>query len=155
MINWMKLVGQGRAKAYGISWTEEEIKAITSVNPAKREFLIKELRAGKKLEDINISKEEKKEKVDVLPQEESLKEKEVITISEDPEPFDIPEEEVPVNAREVVVKEEQEKVKALTEEIKNDFGKLKAFSKEAGIDVKIYTKKAQMLEELEKIGITL
>lgn len=151
----MKLVGQGRAKAYGISWTEEEIKAITGVNPAKREFLIKELRAGKKLEDINISKEEKKEKVDVLPQEESLKEKEVITISEDPEPFDIPEEEVPVNAREVVVKEEQEKVKALTEEIKNDFGKLKAFSKEAGIDVKVYTKKAQMLEELEKIGITL
>ena len=151
----MKLVGQGRAKAYGISWTEEEIKAITSVSPAKREFLIKELRAGKKLEDINISKEEKKEEVDVLPQEESLKEKEVITISEDPEPFDIPEEEVPVNAREVAVKEEKEKVKALTEEIKNDFRKLKAFSKEAGIDVKVYTKKAQMLEELEKIGITL
>ena len=155
MINWMSLVSQGRAKAYEVPWTEEEIRAITSVNPAKREFLIKELRAGKTLEEINTSQEEVKEKVDTLPQVESPEEKEVMTISEDPEPFDIPEEEVPLNAREVVVKEEQEKVKALTEEIKNDFGKLKAFSKEAGIDVKVYTKKAQMLEELEKIGITL
>ena len=29
-INWNKLVGQGRAKAYGVPWTEEEARARAS-----------------------------------------------------------------------------------------------------------------------------
>ena len=48
-INWMKLVGQGRAKAYEESWSEEEINAISKASPVEKEFLIKELRAGKKI----------------------------------------------------------------------------------------------------------
>ncbi|MCX6724245.1 MAG: hypothetical protein NT155_03700 [Candidatus Staskawiczbacteria bacterium] len=43
-INWPKLVNQGRAKAIGVSWTEEEAVAISKCAPAEREALIAELR---------------------------------------------------------------------------------------------------------------
>ena len=40
-INWGKLVAQGRAKAYGVPWSDEELKALASGVSAE------ELRKGK------------------------------------------------------------------------------------------------------------
>ena len=45
-INWPKLVNQGRAKAIGVSWTEEEAVALSKCNPVEREAMIAKLRGG-------------------------------------------------------------------------------------------------------------
>ena len=34
LIDWGKLVAQGRAKAHGVSWSEEEVKAVSSISRA-------------------------------------------------------------------------------------------------------------------------
>jgi len=55
---YAKLVGQGRAKAINVPWTEEEMAQIVACkNPAERAALIAELRAGGTVE----------KKSDVLP----------------------------------------------------------------------------------------
>lgn len=49
-VNWMKLVAQGRAKAFGVSWTEEEAVALAKCNEAQKADLIEKLRSGLTLE---------------------------------------------------------------------------------------------------------
>jgi len=50
-IQWMKLVGQGRAKAYGEPWSEKEMAEISKASGAEKEALIAKFRAGKVIED--------------------------------------------------------------------------------------------------------
>jgi len=78
MIEWAKLVAQGRAKAFGVPWSDEELKAVHQLNiPAiyVREGILtledyeKALKAGsvevKTKEEV--MKEAKEEGVEVTP----------------------------------------------------------------------------------------
>jgi len=64
-IQWMKLVGQGRAKAYGVPWLEVEVAELAKVSGAEKEALIAKFRTGKveepKVETPEVPIEEPKE----------------------------------------------------------------------------------------------
>ena len=66
-IPWMKLVAQGRAKSYGVAWSDEELKALASgVSP-------EELRKPKS----EVKVEEPKAEVPEVPAEPVAKPKAV------------------------------------------------------------------------------
>ncbi len=99
-IDWAKLVAQGRAKAYGVSWTEEEAKAVfhlkipadyvrkgiltledyekAKTNPAAAPAKTKEeLMAEAKKEGIAVTPEATKESLEkVIDDKKSAKRKE-------------------------------------------------------------------------------
>jgi len=59
-VDWPKLVNQGRAKAIGVSWTEEEAIALSKCNPIDREAMIVELRSKITPEEIKEQKDTEK-----------------------------------------------------------------------------------------------
>ena len=61
-IDWSKLVNQGRAKAIGVSWTEEEAVALSKCNPVEREAMVAELRGVETKEKVLTPEEVKAQK---------------------------------------------------------------------------------------------
>lgn len=153
-VNWMRLVSQNRAKGFKNPWSEEEIKAITTLKDSvKKEYLIKLLREGVVLEKA-LAKIEKGNGEFDAPIVMTVP---VVGSKEEIEEALGQVKELEAKAADTLDNEQLEDagllVPQLTEEILKNFMKLKAFADKAGVDTKTFKKKDQILEQLEKLGI--
>lgn len=71
MIDWPKLVAQGRAKAYGVSWTEEEARAV-SILKIPAEFVRQGILTLEAYEKAKISAAPSKNKDTLLKEAKDL-----------------------------------------------------------------------------------